>query len=201
VQISPFRACAGSGNRPAGPRNPNTKEKMSKYDDAVAAVTTALNDKDRATIGDPRMKQYKVVVQYGSLKEAFALAQSLALLGVTPRTTVHHDDRSGEPIFAEVNVYGKEAQQQLRVVVGTKLRESRREQLETLVLARGPIPDDILAKIWISAASGRKPHQIAEKMNELGIIEGMGGVRWTHQKVKAALVEYERRHGLQDEAA
>jgi len=38
-------------------------------------------------------------------------------------------------------------------------------------------------------------------MNELGIIAGMGGIRWTPKKVRAALFEYERRLGQQDQAA
>jgi hypothetical protein len=38
-------------------------------------------------------------------------------------------------------------------------------------------------------------------MNELGVIAGMGGKRWTSQKVRKAVAAYEERHGKHQEAA
>jgi hypothetical protein len=47
----------------------------------------------------------------------------------------------------------------------------------------------------------RTPNQIAERMNELRVIAGMGGKRWTAQKVRKALAEYARRREQHQEAA
>jgi hypothetical protein len=45
------------------------------------------------------------------------------------------------------------------------------------------------------------PARQADELNELGIITGMGGKRWTAQKVRKAVAEHERRRGQHQEAA
>jgi hypothetical protein len=167
----------------------------------VAALAAALNEVDRALIGDPREGNYKVAFKTENMMEAMERARQLARLGVIPRTTIEHDTRFGEPILAHVNIYAKGDQKHLFESAQTRLSREQRKRFEDLVLARGPIPDDILEKIWISYQRGRKPTQIAERMNELGVIAGMGGKRWTAKKVRDALAEFDRRRVEPAEAA
>jgi hypothetical protein len=127
-------------------------------------------------------------------------ARQLATIGIIPRTSIEHDSL-GFPAWAQVTIYAKGDQKRLFERTQTWLCREQRQRFEDLVLARGPIPDDILEKIWISHKRGRKPNQIAERMNELRVIAGMGGKRWTAQKVRKALAEYERRRDQHQEAA
>jgi hypothetical protein len=161
---------------------------------AVAAVAAALNDAGRALIGDPRKRQYKVAVQFAQLKEAFEFARQLARIKIVPSTTIVHDEMFGAPVAAIVNVYGKDDQRRLLELLASRLDESPRTKLSDLVLARSPIPDGIVERM----VQARERHwnfaKIADKMNEQGIIEGMGGVRWTPQKVKQALAQYNKKH-------
>jgi hypothetical protein len=164
------------------------------HQEAVATVVAAFNDPDRTQIGDPREGKYHIGVQFTNLKDAFDLARRLARLGIIPRTTVLHDDMFGEPVVALVNIYGKEDQRKLLDGLRSKLNELQLERFERLVLARGPIPEDIIERMVKARALGWKVSKIAEKMNEQGIITGMGK-RWTPTKVKNALAEYDKKHG------
>jgi hypothetical protein len=186
------------------------------YEHALAAIVEALNDVDRSpfpaglgrvgpridetVIDDPREGAYRVAFGTSNMKQAMERAKQLATIGIIPRTSIEHDS-FGTPIWAQVTIYAKGDQKHLFECTQTRLCRDQRQRLEDLVLARGPIPDDILEKIWISYERGRKPNQIAERMNELGVIAGMGGKRWTAQKVRKALDEYERRRDQHQEAA
>jgi hypothetical protein len=168
---------------------------------ALAAIVDALNDVDNAVIDDPREGAYRVAFGTSDMKEAMERAKQLArMIGIIPRTSIEHDSL-GFPVRAQVTIYAKADQKRLFECTKTRLSREQRLRFEDLVLARGPIPDDILEKIWISPERGRKPNQIAERMNELGVIAGMGGKRWTAQKVRKALAEYERRRDRHQEAA
>jgi hypothetical protein len=168
---------------------------------ALAAIVDALNDADRTVIGDPRKGLYRVAFGTSTIKEATERARQLAIIGIVPRTSIEHD-RFGSPIWANVLVYSQSDQKYLFEATRSRLNPDRRQRLEDLVLARGPIPDDILEKIWISHhRGGHNLNQIAERMNELGVIAGMGGKRWTGQKVRKALAEYQQRHDQHQEAA
>ena len=124
-------------------------------------------------------------------------AKQLARIGIIPTTSIEHDS-VGWPDWAKVT----SDQKHLFEETETRLSREQRQRFEDLVLARGPIPDDVLEKIWISRhRGGRKLNQIAERMNELRVIAGMGGKRWTAQKVRKALAEYERRRDQHLEAA
>jgi hypothetical protein len=169
------------------------------YQHALAAIVDALNDVDWTVIADPREGAYRVA--FGSNpSEAMERARQLARIGIIPRTSIEHDS-FGTPVWAQVTIYATGDQKHLFECTETRLSREQRERLEDLVLARGPIPDDILEKIWVSHQRGRKPNQIADRMNELGVIAGMGGKRWTAQKVRKALAEYEQRRGAHQEAA
>ena len=172
------------------------------YQHALAAIVDALNDVDNAVIDDPREGAYRVAFGTSNMKEAMERAKQLVRLGIIPRTSIEHDSFIGIPIWAQVTIYAKADQKRLFECTQTRLSREQRQRFEDLVLARGPIPDDILEKIWIShRRGGRKLNQIAERMNELGVIAGMGGKRWTAQKVRKALDEHERRRDQHQEAA
>lgn len=162
---------------------------------ALVEIAAAINDPNRTVIGDPRNKQYKVAVQFASIKEAVLFAKHLVPLGVEPSSTIIHEKMFGDPLGAIVNVYGKESQRRLLRLVADQLHERPRKQLEDLVLARGPIPDDILERMVKARERKWSPAKTAEKMNEQGIIAGMGGARWTAPKVKKALASYDEQHG------
>jgi hypothetical protein len=125
------------------------------------------------------------------MSEARRLANHLASLGLNARTNVRHDNR-GEPTLAFVVLYDAADQQRLFEALESRLDPQRHRRLEDLVLARGPIPDDILKRIW-TASDIWSADRIAEALNDQGITAGMGGIRWTAKKVRAALAEYERR--------
>jgi len=157
----------------------------------VAALAPALNDANRSLIGDPRRGSYAVSFRTKNMNEARQLAEHLASLGLNARTNVRYDDR-GERTLAYVVLYDAADQQRLFEVLESRLDPERHQRLEDLVLARGPIPDDILKRIW-RASEIWSADRIAEALNGQMIIAGMGGIRWTAKKVRAALAEYERR--------
>jgi hypothetical protein len=169
------------------------------YREAAAAVAAALDDPERSLIGDPRQGVYKVSLVSSGMREAMQFAKQLARLGTGPTTTITHDD-SGQPVTAFVNVYTVDDLKALLESVQAGLSEPRRQALQDLVLARTPIPDELLDKIWTSHERGRTPHQIATRMNELDVMPGRGGRGWTAKKVKGALLEFERRREQQKAA-
>jgi hypothetical protein len=173
---------------------------MVDYREAAASVAAALDDPERSLIGDPRQGVYKVSLISSDMREAMQFAKELARLGISPTTTITHDE-FGRPLMAYVNVHTVNDQTALLETVGAALSETRRQALENLVVARSPIPDELLTKIWRSKEAGRKPHQIATKMNELDVMPGRGGKGWTAKKVRDALAEYDRRADPRPEAA
>jgi hypothetical protein len=173
---------------------------MFDYREAAAAVAAALDDPERSLIGDPRQGLYKVSLVSSDMREAMEFAKQLARLGISPTTTITHDEL-GQPLMAYVNVYAVDAQKALLEIVQAKLSEKRRQALADLVLARSPIPDELLEKIWTSHERGRTPYQIATRMNERDVMPGRGGKGWTAKKVQAALSEFQRRREQEKEAA
>ena len=134
------------------------------------------------------------------MSEARRLANHLASLGLNARTNVRYDD-GGEPTLAYVVLYEGADQRRLFEILESHLDPNRRQRLEDLVLARGPIPDELLERIC--AASERlawNADRLAEQMNRQGIIAGMGGIRWTAKKVKAVLDEYASRTAEEETA-
>ena len=156
---------------------------MLDYREAAAAIAAALDDPERSLIGDPREGVYKVSLVSSRMKEAIQLARQLARLGIIPMTTITHDDFGG-PLLAYVNVHAVSAQKQLLEIVQPALAEPQRQALEDLVLARTPIPDELLEQIWRSHKRGRTPHQIATRMNELDVMPGRGGKGWRGQNCR-----------------
>ena len=123
------------------------------YQQAMAAIVDALNDRDHTLIGDPREGVYKLAIRTSNMKEAVERARQLAKIGIIPTTSIEHDS-FGTPIWAQVTIYAKGDQKHLFECTETRLSREQRQRFEDLVLARGPIPDDILEKIWISHHRG-----------------------------------------------
>jgi len=165
---------------------------MLDYRDAAAAVAAALDDPERSLIGDPRRGNYKVSLISTDMREAMQYAKQLTRVGISPTTTITHDE-FGQPLIAYVNLSAMKALKALLETVEAALSEPRRQALDDLVLARSPIPDGLLEKIWTSHERGRTAHQIATRMNELDVMPGRGGKGWTAKKVQEALSEFRRR--------
>jgi hypothetical protein len=152
----------------------------------VAKIVTALNDANRSMIGNPRRGTYAVSFITKQIEETEAFSQILASLGLEVRINRKHDEL-GQLQFAYVVLYRAPDQKRLFEVVEGQLEPNRRERFEQLVLARGPIPEDIIEKIHKVDQRGWSLERIASRMNEAGIIAGMGGHQWTPKKVKAVL--------------
>jgi hypothetical protein len=173
---------------------------MPNHDEAVAVLAAAFNDVDRSLIGDPyRRGSNGVGIETQDIDEALALARHLATLQVQVRSTLEHDSE-GNVAAARVVVHDASDQKRLFEALEHQLDPEHRQRFKDLVLARGPIPDDILENIWRSYRGGRNPHQIANSMNDQAVISGMGELGWTVTKVRNALTEYERRASNQEAA-
>jgi hypothetical protein len=143
----------------------------------VAALAPALNDANRSLIGDPRRGSYTVSIRTKDMNEARRMENHLASLGLNARTNVRYDDR-GEATLAYVVLYDAADQQRLFEVLESRLDPRRHQRLEDLVLARGPIPDDLLERIRaLSELPSSSADRIAQQLNGKGIIAGMGGIR------------------------
>jgi hypothetical protein len=89
-----------------------------------------------------------------------------------------------------VTLYGADDLRKLLELVENQLEPTRWQRFEALVLARGPIPDELLEKIRNShQLNDMSCAEIAARLNERGIIAGMGGHYWTDAKVTKALVQ------------
>jgi hypothetical protein len=160
---------------------------MNDLREAAAFLAAALNDTETSAIGDPRKKGYRVVFTRSDVRDAFELGRRLTILGCNPSTVVKHHPDTGEPMQARVVLYTVDDQRRVLNATSGRLDPDRIERLDRLVRARGPIPIEILEKIKKSIKAGRKPDQIAKRLNELEVIDGMGGVSWTGRKVTKAV--------------
>jgi hypothetical protein len=196
--MDPRRSGSGGlpGGRPPALRSLSNQLKevfLHNSTEAVALIAAALNDADRSIIGDPRRGSYAVSLVTNDIDEARQLEAHLASFGFEARTNVRRDEH-GQPRLAYVTLYDAADQRRLFDVLEGHLEPNRHQRFEDLVLARGPIPDDILQRIWrASETFAWTAERIAQEMNKLRIIAGMGGIHWTAKKVRAALDEYERR--------
>jgi hypothetical protein len=126
------------------------------------------------------------------MKEAVQIPRNLVATGILPTGKVEYDPRFGHAIRVHVNIWTHNDQKKLLQGIGKHLVPERRQQLEDLVLARGPVPPDIVERIWAAHQRGLSPDKIARKMNEQGITAGMGK-GWTAKKVRDQLEDY-RKH-------
>jgi hypothetical protein len=155
----------------------------------LATIATALNDPRRSTIQDPRRGQYAVTFKTSDQSEAETLAQTLRALDLTVQTNYKRDSE-GTPIYAFVTLYNHDDQRRLFELAKDKLEFERSEQLQRLVAARGPLPADSRERIRQAATVWGWPAEtIATKMNQAGVIAGMGGKHWTAKKIRTILAD------------
>jgi hypothetical protein len=128
-----------------------------------------------------------VTLVEGNVHELARLGESLSLFGLTYQANYAKAERSDRPDVAYLASYRYDDQKRLFEAVKDHLAEPRRKLLEDLVLARSPIPEDILGRMRATISAGKGYPYLAERMNEIDIVVGMGGKRWTPKKVRAAL--------------
>jgi Recombinase len=149
-------------------------------------LAAALNDPQRTRLGNPDRNTWTVTFFPRSADQIYRLTRDLDQSGV--KIQVNH--RSGEhqagEIIAYVVIYDLEEQRKLLELVRDQLSESRGEAFEKLVLARGPIPDDVLERMINTINNGKSYEYLAEKMTERGIVAGRGQ-KWTPNKVRKAV--------------
>jgi hypothetical protein len=149
-------------------------------------VAAVLNDPQRAKVGNPERNTWFVSFTPRNKEELDQIAQDLSQLGVTFQI----NDRSGEgsagAIVAYLAIYDLEEQNKLLESVRDQLEEPRRTAFKNLVLARGPIPKDVLARMIATIEAGKSPEYLAKKLNEHGIVAGRGQ-KWTPKKVRDAV--------------
>jgi hypothetical protein len=152
----------------------------------AAELARVLDDQDRAFIGNPRRGGYAVSFIASDVDEANAYARQLASLGMIPTTNISYDG-AGEVRRAYVTLYKAPDQKRLLEAVGDELSSERREALDELVTARGPVPTDIRERMQELRTRGWSDVAIADRLNEHGILAGRGPRPWTAGKVKEAL--------------
>jgi hypothetical protein len=166
----------------------------------ASPLVAALNDAARTRIGNPWRGTYQISIATDDVHETTAIAERLDGLDITYQAN-YRRDRKGRPKQAFLAIYDLASQQRLLEACGKELQEARRTALDTLVRARGPIPDELMQKIRASSEFGRSEAYIAERMNQLQIVDGMGGKGWTVKKVQAALSKDDPRASQRREAA
>jgi hypothetical protein len=153
----------------------------------VTFVAATLNDEEHADIGDPRKGKYTVAFPCEPGERVRELVNNLTVLGIVPRATVYYDEYA-VVVKVTVNIYTNTDHRLLFEKTKDGLEPGTSRRLDDLVLARSRLPDEIRENIYRSADGGRTPAQIAARMNELGIVAGMGK-SWTPQKISKIMKE------------
>jgi hypothetical protein len=122
-----------------------------------------------------------------NVHELARLGESLSLLGVRYQTNYAKAERNERSDVAYLVTYWYDDQKRLFEAVRDHLTEPRRKLLEDLVLARSPIPEDLLARMQATIRAGKSYEYLAERLNELDIVVGMRGKPWTARKVLLAV--------------
>jgi hypothetical protein len=114
-------------------------------------------------------------------------AKSLDQLGITYQTNYARPERPERAEVAYLAIYAAHDQRRLLESVEDDLVEWSRKKLEDLVRARGPIPEEVLRRMVVTIEAGKSYEYLAQRLNELDIVAGMGGNRWTPKKAKQAV--------------
>jgi hypothetical protein len=150
-------------------------------------LAAALNDPRRVRLGNPKRNTWSISFTPRSGEELDRLADDLNQLGVKHQINYRSGEGPAGAVVAYVAIYDLEEQRKLLEAVRDQLDASVSSAFENLVLARGPIPDDVLARMEATIERGEDYEYLAERMNELGIVAGMGGRKWTPKKVRKAV--------------
>jgi hypothetical protein len=166
-----------------------TGRSMTDTPSSVSPLVAALNT-SRTRLGDPWRGTYHVSIETADVMEATTLANALNAVDVCFQTNYRRNE-TGRPEKAFLTVYKLDSLRRLLDGLGDQLDDQPRQALDALVRARGPVPLEILRRISESIDLGRTYAQVAQKMNELRVVDGMGGRGWTVRKVRAAEAAYE----------
>jgi hypothetical protein len=142
---------------------------------AQAAITGALNDRSRTSIGDPWRGTYHVAIDVTNYGDTEQLLRELEALGVTARVNSGSVDR--------LAIYDLESLTRL-FALGDALDEWALKRLEILVRARGPVSEAVASRVQSYVDDGLRYDQIAALMNQRRVASGMGGKGWTADKVR-----------------
>jgi hypothetical protein len=143
-------------------------------------------------VGNPWKGTYHVAIDITNYGDADRILSELRALGVSARVNVGSNDR--------IAIYDLTSLQKL-LEFGESLEERTRKRLQTLVRARGPVPEWVLHKIQGYVAMGWSMGRIAASLNEQRVAAGMGGRGWTAKKVQAVWDEKVPRRLRNREAA
>jgi hypothetical protein len=155
---------------------------MNTSNPSVSALVAALNDGSRTRIGNPLRGTNHVSIATTEVFEASTYGAALASLNVVFRTNFRRD-QTGHPVEAFVSIYDLDGLRRLLDAVHEGLKPGRRLALQTLVRARGPVPEELLRQIDVTVEWGKSYEYIAKRMTDLGIIDGVGK-GWTAKKLR-----------------
>jgi hypothetical protein len=141
------------------------------------ALAKALNDGSRTRIGDPWRGTYHVAIDVTDQPDTDQLREELHALGVAHQVNFGNRDR--------IAIYTPDGIEKL-LGLGDQLDPRVHHRLDTIVRARGPVAAEIAIRMNDYLSMNRDPAWIAARMNEHGIVDGMGGQGWNPRKVKAA---------------
>lgn len=145
----------------------------------ASTFAAALNDPRRARIGNPRRGSYNVAV--------LVAEEEAALIAELNELRVEHQINPRADGLRYIAIYGVDSLRVLLEQIGPQVTPERRDALELLVRARGPIPEKILEGIrYRYYGSGWDEEQIAKAMNEKPIVDGMKK-GWSARKVRQIL--------------
>jgi hypothetical protein len=161
---------------------------MLETNQSVSSLVDALNEPSRTRIGNPWRGTFSVSIAVDIAYEAASLATELDLLGVTYQANFKRDEW-GTPKMAFLAIYGLDDQCHILETLVEQLKTSRQRELEDLVAARGPIPPHIVQRLQKSLHWGRDYEYLAQRLNDLRIVGGMGSRGWTARKLKQKLAE------------
>jgi hypothetical protein len=154
----------------------NRKERMNASD-SNATLITVLNDGSRTRIADPWRGGYHVAIDVTDQADVDELREQLNALGVAHQVNLGARDR--------IAIYEPDGIARL-LQLGDRLDPRVGEKLDTLVRARGPVPDAIVNRILDYRSMGMDWVWIADLMNRKRVVDGMGGKGWTPDQVKRA---------------
>jgi hypothetical protein len=129
-----------------------------------------LNEADRSIIGNPRERTYAVSFIVYDVNEALELSKLLTSLGLQARISCKYGASGPETLY--VNVRDVSDQKRLFELIESRLEDSRRERLNNLVLARGPVPP------WPSRADRARLRAGTHRRRHCGETESAPHRRW-----------------------
>jgi hypothetical protein len=172
---------------PASPSisfQPQIKEQTIKNRSSVTPLVAALNDPARTRIGNPWRGTYHLSIAANDW-EADILLSVMQELAIDVQVNLSRWNTAQSERY--LAIYDVDSLRSVLATVGEQLKDSVQVALDSLVRARGPIPEYITrATRQKHDVHGLSFEQIAHLMNDKRIVDGMGGRGWTARKVRDA---------------